>query len=167
MVPLPQVYYAMLAYQKKHKVVNNCMTNAQFYYDCVKHNHPELNPKVQAVIAMTNTAASIHLIVRIGDEVVDPSYEIVSSGPVKYYESYGDFKKVGRLSRVVDENGVEKDDKWWLQTFLKFLVHAEKMNGGELRIVDKAFYDSQADWVISLPHQNSSVCSKMIIQMAR
>ena len=147
MVPLPQVYYAMLAYQKKDKAVNKCVSNVQFYYDCIKRNHPELNPKVQAVIAITKNEAVIHLVVRIGDDAIDPSYEIVSSGVETYFERYIDFKENCILSKVIDVDGSSKDDKWYLKTFLEFLGFADRMNKGELLIVDKEYYHKQADWV--------------------
>jgi len=151
MVPLPQVYYAMLAYQKENKVVNRCVSNAQFYYDCVKHNHPELKPKVQAVIALTKKGESvIHLVVRIDGQPVDPSYDIVSSGVETYFENWADFRKVCAFSKIIDVKGNMKGEKWYVKTFLEFLGFAERINQGELLIVDREYYHKQADWVIPL-----------------
>jgi hypothetical protein len=148
MVPLPQVYYAMLAYQKKNKVINKCVSNAQFYYDCVRHNHPELKPKVQAVIALTKKGESvIHLVVRIGGQPVDPSYDILSSGVETYFENWADFRKVCAFSKIIDDKGNIKNEKWYVKTFLEFLGFADRINKGELLIVDKEYYHSQADWV--------------------
>jgi len=135
---------AMMVYQQKHNITKMCITNTQFFLDCVKQNHPELKPKARAVIVGNEDYICVgHLVVELGGMVIDPSYEIVSSHNKVYFDAYADFKG----SKWYDAAWSREKERERISIHLKFMEHARRMNEGQLLIVDKAYYDSQADFV--------------------
>ena len=132
---------AMMVYQQKHNITRMCISNTQFFLDCVKQNHPELKPKAKAVIVITDDIVCVHLVVELGGMVIDSSHEFVSINNRNYFDTFAELKK----SKIPLAN-----EKWILSTYLEFMDYAKRMNGGELLIVNKAYYDDQADFVESM-----------------
>jgi len=131
---------AMMVYQQKHNITRMCISNTQFFLDCVKQNHPELKPKAKAVIVVNDEVVCVHLVVELGGMVIDSSHEIVSSRNKLYFDTFADLKRTVALT----------NEKWVLSTYLEFMDYAKRMNGGQLLIVNKAYYDDQADFVESM-----------------
>jgi hypothetical protein len=134
---------AMMVYQQHHNITRMCITNTQFFLDCVKQNHPELNPKARAVIVANEEYICIHLVVELNGMVLDSSYEIVSTQNKVYFDTYADFKR----SKWYNISWSGEKEKERLSLYLKFIEYAKRMNEGQLLIVDKAYYESQADFV--------------------
>jgi glutathione synthase/RimK-type ligase-like ATP-grasp enzyme len=132
---------AMMVYQLKHNITRMCISNTQFFLDCVKQNHPELKPKSKAVIVVNDDVVCVHLVVELGGMVIDSSHEIVSTRNKLYFDTFADLKRA-KISLA--------NEKWILSTYLDFVDYAKRMNEGQLLIVNKAYYDSQADFVASV-----------------
>ena len=140
-----QILHAMRTYQMQHTITRMCITNTQFYLDCVKQNHPELRAKALAVIVLAEDKAVVHLVVKIGNKIIDPSYDINSLNDALYFNSYVTFKKASKSLPIVYEN--ENDEKWFLNAFMEFIDFAREMNNGQLLVVNKEYYDAQADYI--------------------
>ena len=140
-----QILLAMRTYQIQNAVTRMCITNTQFYLDCVKQNHPELKAKALAVIVLAKDRAVVHMVVKIGNKIIDPSYDISSLTDALYFNSYVTFKKASKSLPIVYEN--ENGEKWFLNAFMEFIDFARQMNNGALLVVDKEYYDGQADYI--------------------
>ena len=138
-----KIVKAMLEYQKANKITACCMTNAQYLLDCFTVNQPDLGAKAVAVLAVGGCKTVIHIAVKIGDMILDPSYEVLSLGNVKYYEKYIDYinSDDGAICKTIEA------EKYVLNKFINMLSVVERMNDGKLCVNDGDYYHKQADYV--------------------
>lgn len=134
-------------YQKINNIRNMSVSNAQYLYDFIRHNYPNLNPEVRAVICVyqnpeiNNVAFHAHMVIVVDDKVFDPSYEITRFDNVLYIDSWN---TVITKFRITQEMA-----KTILPTFLEFVKASNQMNKGVPIISNgsKEFYNQQADYV--------------------
>jgi len=153
----------MHEYQRKHNIKKQCITNTQYLYDSIKASFPYLDIKVKAIIGFRNsdkiigvdekskkkyinreTYTVVHMIVLIdGKKIFDPSAEINDMEDLDYvgYEFKGLIKTLRELG--MSEEMIDK----LIKQYMTFLGYEKKMNNGEGLIVDRQYYNSQADYV--------------------
>ena len=144
--PIKTVVDAMLEYQEKNNITQQCMTNAQYLYDFIIHNYPELNPKTKAVIAMSQEDDTItivygHMIVGCleNGRGFEASYEINSKPNVRYYDT------IPQLLKILPGFKMNKDQ---LGTFINFTSISNRINNNkDVCVADMTFYNNQADYV--------------------
>jgi hypothetical protein len=154
---------AMHQYQRKHNIKKQCITNTQYLYDSIKASFPCLDVKTKAIIGFRNndkilgvdeksqkkyvnreTYTVVHMVVLIDDKIIfDPSAEINDMEDLDY---------VGRefkgLIKTLRELGMcEEMINTLIKQYMLFLGYEKKMNNGEGLVVDRQYYNNQADYV--------------------
>lgn len=88
----------MYEYQKQNDIKGQCITNTQFVFNYIKKHYPTKQLKTVAVIAVGDldepNAVVIgcnHILLKIDDKIIEPSYEYITLLNVAYYFSYEDF----------------------------------------------------------------------------
>lgn len=141
----------MLEYQKEKGIVEQCITNTQYLYDCIKQNLPDEAHKFRAepciVVAVTNDEQTSvhtynHFVIKCEGRVIDASYEVYSQKVKTYCYTIAEFKKTIEGLEMSQEYM-----KWVISHHITFLRLAKRMNDGELLVCDKEFYDAQADYI--------------------
>jgi hypothetical protein len=96
---IAKIIRSMREFQEKNGIKKQCVTNAQYLYDCIKINHSSANVKVKALMvistddyAETCTCVSGHLaIILVDDEtLIDPSYDVFSLKNKSYFDNIKD-----------------------------------------------------------------------------
>lgn len=144
------VVLSMRQYQKENDIKRQCITNTQYLYDLIKTNTLS-DVKVKSVLVVGHKndeelcLISGHLVVVLDDGlVIDPSYEIACIENRRYFDNVNDFLKcIGK----VDRSQFYVDVKTMIKNQLVFMKYAEKMNNGDCLVVDKDFYNKQADYI--------------------
>lgn len=134
----------MYEYQKKHNIKKECITNTSYLLDTLIHNGFDV--KAKAVLAVytidENMIINCHMVIQYKDYIIDPSYEVFSED-AEYFDKFHLIKK------IVDENileGLSVQDI--CSKYIKFIEMADKINKRDkLYIINKQFYNSQADYV--------------------
>ena len=147
---LRKVIDLMLEYQKAKGVVEQCMTNTQYLYDCIKQNLPSEAHKFRAepciVVAKTEDEHTIlhinHFVIRFEGHIIDASYEVYSQKEKKYCFTIAEFMKTIEGLEMPQEQMKEV-----VSHHITFLRLAKRMNDGELLVCDKEFYNAQADYI--------------------
>jgi hypothetical protein len=137
----------MLEFQKTNCIKDNCMTNVQYLYDCIKMSKIA-NVKVKPVIVVsfdneTNThrCCDGHLVIELNNTtIIDPSYDIVSLKNKKCFYNIKDF--MNSLN-----SDLKSHFKNSIANFIHFMKLAEQINNGECLISDNEVYNNQADFV--------------------
>lgn len=139
----------MHKYQKENNITKQCVTNVQYLYDIFKCNVNEYFT-FEAVpvmcIGIRNDAIIIvkgHLVFKIEDRIIDPSYEIDSLENLHIYDNIKLFIDALSVNEALHDF-VKKDI---ITTFLTFKSFADQINSGGLVITDKDYYNKQADYV--------------------
>jgi len=134
----------MHKFQQERGVKDQCVTNTQFVYDTFKHNY-DIDVKARACIVLSQDIKNkelkviIHLVLTVGDKIIDPSYDVFSLKP-HYCFDFASFSKATKATML----GFQKK---YLIIFLKFLDLAKRINEGQLIITDKQHYNDQADFL--------------------
>ena len=137
-------------FQKSKNITKQCMTNTQYFYDCIKRNCPEANIRAAVVIHVAGIKLTIHMGVLLETEWCDPSYETFSVVGATYFENIKDFRKAEHAAgHILDPRDIE----WIIAEFIKLARHAESINHGKLVLADRAYYDEQADYVENMFEQ--------------
>ena len=141
----------MHEYQRINKINGECVTNVQYLYDTINFNYPNLEykPKVKAVICFyqdlkkhTNVI-NIHMVIMMNNKnLIDPSYEINSLENVLYFDSIKEFIDV--IGKEFMKTISIKD---FIEKFLHFKDIEETINNGDCLIVNKKYYNNQADHI--------------------
>ena len=137
----------MHTFQRERGVKDQCVTNTQFLYDTIKHNH-DVDVKATACIVISKDIKAkelkviIHLVLTVKDQIIDPSYDVFSLEDKHYYFNIASFSK-----SVKDITLPFVFQKKNITIFLEFLDFAKKINKGQLIITDKQHYTDQADFV--------------------
>jgi len=120
----------MNLYQHNHNIKNKCITNTQYLYSCIINNFPESNIKAIPVICVSNKykATIMHMVLKIDENIIDPSYDINYISDVIYYE-YG-------IDQIPD--------------YPHFLKCSQDINNGHLCLSDVNYYYDQADYIEKL-----------------
>ena len=140
----------MLVYQNKRKITKQCVTNTQYLYDCIGASFGYgIATTVPCIVIATNTTNNTleiitHLVIKVPGGWLDPSYEVFSKQEKTYCFTIKEFQEVIKKSSIKPSPRVSSLTK---KTFLQLSDLAEKMNGGELVVADKTFYNEQADFV--------------------
>lgn len=135
---LANVLFSMRDYQEINDIKNKCLDNCQFYYDILKNvfvKRITFKPVFVLYNCEDTTIVHIHMILLFDEALIEPSYEIFKKKEKLYYGTIADVRDL-----------ISKKD---IQTFLKFIRCAEKMNNNEFIITDKKYYQSQAEYVQS------------------
>lgn len=86
-------------YQQHHDIKEECITNTQFVYNYIKKYHPVDLLKTVAVLVVgdvinepnTVVICCNHILIKIDDEIIEPSYEYTKLENITYYFSYEEF----------------------------------------------------------------------------
>jgi hypothetical protein len=144
----------MIEYQKNNNIKGQCITNAQYLYDYINHNFPNINPKAKAVVCLGNdnenniTKCICHMVIMIDDIIYDPSYEIISLNDIYYFGNMKSFSSYIKKIPLFPEDIYLKT----VSNFIEFIKLADKINEGGLLVCDKDFYNNQADYVEKKMH---------------
>ena len=151
---LSNIILSMREFQEKNCIKKQCVTNAQYLYDCIKQNTNN-NVKVKAILAFsenaeTDTAIYVagHLVVVLDDElIVDPSYDIFCLKNKSYFYNIKDF-----IDYFDDKDMLKTkfDIKKIIREHIRFTKFAEQINNDECIITNRKFYDEQADYIKKL-----------------
>ena len=146
---LANVVLSMRTFQKDNFIRNQCITNCQYLYDCIKNSCINyVKVKSVIVISINNddnnkkyTIVAGHLIVVLDDDCdIDPSYDVFSLKNKLYFDNIKDFMK-----RIRDKS--IPSIKVVIANFLKFIKYADDINNSKLLISDKSFYNEQANYI--------------------
>lgn len=145
------VILSMRQYQKENGIEKQCITNTQYLYDFIMTNSTS-DVKVKAVLVIGEREEGVlclvsgHLVVILDDElVIDPSYDVSSLKNRRYFDNVNDFLK---CISDVDRTKFPVDVKTIIESQLKFMKYAKKMNNGDCLVVDEDFYNKQADYIV-------------------
>ena len=148
---LAKIRKLMFEYQKNNNVEKQCITNCQYFLDCIKANCPDLNPEAVACIVciIDDDIKAIvymnHVMIRCGDKYIEPSYELdVIPDTNKYhYFTISDLK-----SNTPFRNADKEFIKQSISNHIYFIDVARRINAGkEVVIASSALYKAQADYV--------------------
>jgi hypothetical protein len=141
----------MYEYQKKHNIEKECITNTSYLLDNLIHNGFDV--KAKAVLAVydndeNSMIINCHIVVQYKDYIIDPSYEVFSKNP-EYYDKFHLIKKIIDDKEIIDDTIVQElSVKDICSRYMKFIETANIINKRDkLYIIDKQFYNSQADYV--------------------
>ena len=143
---LANIVLLMREYQKKHNIKKLCVTNCQYLYDTFKENCPLNNIKVKAVIGISlNDDRTIvyagHVVVEVDEEfIIEPSYEVYSMHNIEYFDN---IKQLMNAFAFPNKN----DMKDAIKEFICFTKIADTINNGKYIVMNKEYYDNQADYV--------------------
>jgi len=135
----------MREYQKKHKIKKECVTNCQYFYDNFKANCPLNTIKVKAVIGLSlNDDRTIiyegHVVVEVDEKfILEPSYEVYSTDNIEYFDNIKQFMNKYKIPK--------NDMKYVIKEFIDFTKIADTINNGKYIVMNKEYYDNQADYV--------------------
>ena len=134
---------AMYEFQKENNVTGKCCQNSQYLYDSVKTMYPDARVKAVLVVFKNRLGAiCVHMVVMIGKELFDPSIEVSSQDPV-YFNNISDFLYgTGQIEPNIKRTLIEM--------YIDFIKFQDKVNRGDLYILDRSLYDKQADYVEDL-----------------
>lgn len=146
---ISKLVISMREFQKINCIKEQCVTNVQYLYDCIKMNNLyNLKVKVKPVIVVsfdkeTKTIICVggHLIVESDDGTIfEPSYDIFRLKNKTYFYN---------IKNLMDsyDNELKTDIKTIICLFIRFVKLAEQINNGELVICDNEFYNNQADYI--------------------
>ena len=88
------IVLAMRDYQKQNDIKAQCFTNCQYLYDNLKALNTNNEIEIKPVIAVSKEIIEgipiikliSHLVIRIDDVLIDPSFEVFSLSPI-YFDS--------------------------------------------------------------------------------
>lgn len=135
--------YKMHQFQKDNKITKQCITNVQYFYDCIKASG--FNVRAKAVIAfrMNNmdVYTVIHMVIDFNNQfIIDPSYEISSDNSYHYFDTIKGIIDFTTTNDILFEKKCITDI---VNKFLKFKKFEDQINTGELVICDRDFYHNQ------------------------
>ena len=144
-IMLGNMILLMREYQKKHKIKKECVTNCQYFYDNFKANCPLNTIKVKAVIGISlNSDRTIiyegHVVVEVDEKFIfEPSYEVYSTDNIEYFDNIKQFMNKYKIPK--------NDMKDVIKEFIDFTKLADTINNGKYIVMNKEYYDNQADYV--------------------
>ena len=150
---ISNIILSMREFQAKNCIKNECLTNTQYLYDCIKINFNSANVKAKAVMVVsiesdTFICCTGHLILVLNDGIIfDPSYDIYSLKNKRYFYNIKDL-----ISNIDDKNKLKilVDINELINNHLHFIKLAEQINNGACLISNKKFYNEQADYIDKL-----------------
>jgi len=139
----------MHEYQAKNNVIKQCITNAQYLYDSIKHSNWSSNVIPKAVIVIydipdkNEVHYAIHMVVQWKNKILEPSYEYAHLQNTQYLDNIDNVMKSIKLNNPE----FSKDFAAGIITnYLRFVKYAEQIEAGKF-LVDREYYDIQADYV--------------------
>lgn len=142
-----QLLNQLYKYQQLHNIKEQCVSNCQYLYDCIRANYADIIPVrvVPAIWCKSGDSISIviHLIVIVNGTVFDPSYETAHVPEGVYFKTIIDFKN---HFLVKGKKFPSKIMRKIIQKFLSMTEIAAQINNGEF-CVDNEYYHKQADYV--------------------
>ena len=83
-------------YQYENNITKECLTNVQIIFQYMLTHEPITPVIIKPVIAVIKcennlTICTNHVVIKIDDIIIDPSYEYNKYSNVVYYENYNDF----------------------------------------------------------------------------
>ena len=156
----------MLEYQKNNNIINNCITNTQYFRDAVVgiEGDAVLGMEVKVLPAICISRRSYddfvintcHLCCVLNGAIIEPSYEIANLGKVYktgYYHTIKDFMNCPFNNiKWRKRHGIGfKLSKEQITRFIKFTKYANDMNDNIALLTsdseNKDYYNKQADYV--------------------
>ena len=139
----------MHEYQAKNNIKKQCITNAQYLYDSIKHSNWPNKVTPKAVIVVYNipdnneTYYAVHMVVQWEKKLIEPSHEW---GHIQNTEYYDNIYNVVKTMNSIGPGFNKVDAATLISTYLKFVKYAEQIEAGKF-LVDRKYYDLQADYV--------------------
>ena len=143
----------MREFQKKNNIKKQCLTNTQYLFDTIDKNFDKKNINAKAlpvfVVIPRNKKLEImvHMVLLCKVPcknnikfIIDPSYEIFCLKNKSYHYNFKDISKF--LKACSDDF-----NKKLIKQFMIFINYANNINKGKWIIVDKKFYNKQADYI--------------------
>ena len=140
----------MHLFQQNNNVVGECIANTKYLLDCIKPFKSNVCAESVVVIGHDPNdakneyvAISGHVVLRVDDDIFEPSYEIARLENKQYFGSYQRYKE------YVRERGMNEGDTDDPADYLQFIGIAEKLNTDTYAFNDSyyEYYDAQADFV--------------------
>ena len=142
MSKLKQVFEAMMEFQKKNDIKNECVGNAVYLRNYLLSIG--VPAKVKAVATYhTNDeleahCLTCHMVVDIDQGILDPSYDI-SRHNAKYFDELHNIKG---FMGCLNEGLTPKE---FVSKFINFIDMANKLNNKGFTITDSVYYDKLHD----------------------
>jgi len=148
----------MIEYQVKNNITSQCLSNAQYLYDCLKASKIGKAVRVKPVIVISPeknedghinwNIVSSHMVVIMTTEtnselLIECSHEVALLKNRRYFDNVKD------LLSNFDESFSRKSLSEWIniKAFITFIKYADEINRGEFLIADRDNYIAQADYV--------------------
>lgn len=148
----------MIEYQAKNNITSQCLSNAQYLYDCLKGSKIGKAVRVKPVMVVSPETVkdgktiwnivSSHMVVILTTEtdselVIECSHDVALLKERSYYDNVKD------LLSNFDESFSRKSLSEWIniKAFLTFIKYADEINRGEFVIADRDNYLAQADYI--------------------
>lgn len=146
---ITKVLDKMLEFQMKNKIIRQCITNTQYLYDTIRYN-TNYDVEACAVLCIENGKSKddmcniiVHMILISGDEIIDPSHEIVAKDCI-YIDNIKTFNEMTK------EINITKDGlRNIIKKYLEFVKFADDINNNVCLVANLKFYRDQADYVES------------------
>ncbi len=146
-IMISKIVLLMREYQKQNNIKNNCSTNTQYLYDCIKQNFINANVKACAVIVISTenditTCVAGHLVILLDNTIIiDPSYDVYKKINKSYCNNVKDFIELysGGMEKLFIKEVCTK--------YIYFMSLADSINKGKILINDKTYYNEQADYI--------------------
>ena len=140
----------MIRYQEMHDIKSQCLTNTQTLYDLLKNSSythvspPDVKSAACIAVGWKNNGEMMttknHMILKVDNRIIDPSYEVSSLDNILYYDTYDRYKD--------DYSGRPPFDKDDLDLFHNFTEYAKKINEGKFwPSPDLGYYKNQIDYI--------------------
>jgi hypothetical protein len=137
-------------YQQKNNIKGECIVNTQYLLDCLKDIKVAVEADAVIVIGhdlndKSNEYVVIngHIVMRIDDDIMEPSYEIARLKNRQYFGNYQTYRA------FIDKHKIEEliDTEETKAMYLKFNEIAQRINAGKFERLDDSYYDAQASYV--------------------
>jgi hypothetical protein len=153
-ITLSNTILYMREFQKNNNIKKQCVTNAQYLYDCIRMSMSDTNVKVKSVLVFSNdlelqrsVIVGAHLVVILdNDNIIDPSYDIYCLQNVSYFDNIKDLMDIfdDKSKEMIKKN---LDIKKLINGHLRFIKFADQINNGKCLVSGKKYYNDQADYI--------------------
>jgi hypothetical protein len=145
----------MREHQKNKSIENQCITNTQYLYDIMTTNFSK-NVKAKAVYMFSGDngiGKFVNHVILVKDNktIMDSSYDTYCLKDKNYFYTFKDLMDHFD-NETKNRFGTELDMRELVNTHMRFIKVAERINNGKLSITDNGekHYNDQADYISSL-----------------
>jgi hypothetical protein len=139
----------MHQYQAKNNITKQCITNAQYIYDSIKHSNWSSNVTPKAVIVVytipekNEVYFAVHMVIQWKNKLLEPSHEFGHLQKTEYFDNINNVIQKMHLISPGFNRDLAAD---LISKYLKFVKYAEQIEAGCF-LVDREYYDLQANYV--------------------